>query len=323
MDKQGRALCHTPLSHFNTLLTLHLSICYPCGTHQTNVQVNLDRLTKKGPTTRKPIDPIFTIFPLEITLRPRTATTFTITGTCREPGTYRETFLLESKVGKETKFRPVLESTTVAQVVNPFLEISPREMSFGYVWEDGVEAALQKKTIALTNVSALHLHFTLKTEAPFNLSDFEFSLAPGETGEVTVEFDPLYCDDKRTHVVDKTIEIVYRRHPHREQVKLKGDIAFPNIAFETMDVNFGCILNDTTKRVQLRLHNPTKVAALFEWVWDAPVEAIVKAGTLKRRMSVKDLPLLPAQVGLHPCSPSIHCDFNLTSPCITHLYILS
>jgi len=264
--------------------------------NKTNVQANHDRLTKKGPASRKPIEPIFTIFPLEITLRPRTATTITITGTCREPGTYRETFLLESKVGKETKFRPVLESTTVAQVVNPFLEISPREMSFEYVWEDGVDATVQKKKIMLTNVSALHLHFTLKTEAPFNLSDYEYSLAPGDIGEVIVEFDPLYCDDKCTHVVDKTIEIVYRRHPHREHVKLTGDIAFPNISFETMDVNFGCILNDTTKRVQIRLHNPTKVPSIFEWVWDAPVEPMVKAGTLKRRTSSKDMPLLPAQV---------------------------
>ena len=240
------------------------------------MQANLERLSKKGPTTRKPIDPIFTIFPLEITLRPRTATTFTVTGTCRDPGAYRETFLLESKVGKETKFRPVLESTTVVQVVNPFLDISPREMRFEYVWEDGVEAVVQKKKIMLTNVSALHLNFTLKTEAPFNLSEYEFSLAPGDTGEVIVEFDPLYSDDKRTHVIDKTIEVVYRRHPHREYVKLKGEIAFPNISFETMDVNFGCILNDTTKRVQVRLQNPTKVPAIFEWVWDAPVEPMVR-----------------------------------------------
>ena len=271
-------------------------------------------MTKKGPATRKPIDPIFTIFPLEITLRPRTATTFTITGTCREPGTYRETFLLESKVGKETKFRPVLESTAVAQVVNPFLEISAREVYFEYVWEEGVEATVQKKKISLTNVSALHLNFTLKTEAPFNLSDFEFSLAPGDTAEVTVEFDPLYGEDKRTHVVDKTIEVVYRRHPHREHVKLKGDIAFPNIAFETMDINFGCILNDTTKRVQIKLHNPTKVATAFEWMWEAPVEPIVKAGTLKRKASAKDLPLLPDQVSCPRDNPLIAPHINPETP---------
>ena len=232
--------------------------------NKTNVEDNLLRVTKKG-TSRKPLEPIFTVTPVEITLRPRTATAFVFSGSSKEPGLLREMFVLESKIGKESKFRAVIETEVKVQVVNPFLEISERELSFEYVWEQGVECVVQRQTLYLTNVSALNLNFTLRTETPFNLSDLEFSLAPGEKSEVTVEFDPIYTDDKRSHIVEKMIEIVYRRHPFREYVKLKGEIVFPNLAFETMDVNFGCILNDTSKRVKVKVTNSTRIPAAFEW----------------------------------------------------------
>ena len=221
-------------------------------------------MTKKG-TSRKPLEPIFTVSPVEITLRPRTATAFVFSGSSKEPGLLREMFVLESKIGKESKFRAVIEAEVKVQVVNPFLEISERELSFEYVWEEGVESVVQRQTLYMTNVSALNLNFTLRAETPFNLSDLEFSLAPGEKSEVTVEFDPIYTDDKRTHIVEKVIEIVYRRHPYREYVKLKGEIVFPNLSFETMDVNFGCILNDTSKRVKVKVTNSTRIPAAFEW----------------------------------------------------------
>ena len=52
-----------------------------------------------GSTVRKIVPPAFTVTPSEISLRPRTATTFTFRGNHPTPSLLREIFLLESKIG--------------------------------------------------------------------------------------------------------------------------------------------------------------------------------------------------------------------------------
>lgn len=52
-----------------------------------------------GAMVKKVIIPAFTVEPVEITLRPRTATTFTFRGNCAVPCVLKEVFVLESKIG--------------------------------------------------------------------------------------------------------------------------------------------------------------------------------------------------------------------------------
>jgi hypothetical protein len=52
-----------------------------------------------GAMVKKVVTPAFTVEPVEITLRPRTATTFTFRGNCAVPCVLREVFVLESKIG--------------------------------------------------------------------------------------------------------------------------------------------------------------------------------------------------------------------------------
>ena len=50
-------------------------------------------------SSKKSIPPVFTVTPNEITLRPRTATAFTFSGSCVTPSLLKEIFILESKIG--------------------------------------------------------------------------------------------------------------------------------------------------------------------------------------------------------------------------------
>ena len=52
-----------------------------------------------GAMVKKVVIPAFTVEPVEITLRPRTATTFTFRGNCTVPCVLKEVFVLESKIG--------------------------------------------------------------------------------------------------------------------------------------------------------------------------------------------------------------------------------
>ena len=163
-----------------------------------------------------------------------------------------------------------IESEVRCDVVHPVLEISQKEIEFSYIWTQNEEPCLQKKEINMKNISLLALNFYLKTEVPFNLSCYEFSLLPGQSAEVTLDFDPLYLGNKVSHVLEGFITVVYRSHPYREKIKVTADIMFPNLSFESQDIAFGCFLNETSKRVLVNLKNTSTIPASYYWVFEEP-----------------------------------------------------
>jgi hydrocephalus-inducing protein len=214
-----------------------------------------------------PMDPIFTVTPEEITLRPRTATTFTFKGFSATASVLKEVFILESKVGKERAFKQIAMTEVKCNVVNPLLDFSEPRMDFIYTWENGVPALVQRRGLVLRNASDISLTFVLSVENPFNLSSFEHTLQPGEKCDVMVDFDPLYKDDKQSHTVEKMLLVTYRGHPQKDSIPLTAEIIFPNLAFDLAAVAFGCVLNDSTKLIKLTATNVSKVVCTYEWMF--------------------------------------------------------
>ena len=244
-------------------------------TNQTNVEINAERAEKvknlgkeAGSSLPKhllPREPYFTVALEEITLRPRTATTFVFKGKCNTAGHIEETLVLESRVGKERVMKPIIECTVCCDVVNPLLDFNFNELNYVYKWERNVEPSVQSRELVLKNASAVPLSFVMKTEVPFNLGSFECSLKPGESTDVTVDFDPMYKDNRQSHVVESQLSINYRGHPQKDCIKLSGDIIFPNLEFETKTINFGCILNDSRKTIRVKVTNTSKAVATYDW----------------------------------------------------------
>jgi hydrocephalus-inducing protein len=172
--------------------------------------------------------------------------------------------------------RAIIESEVRCEVVNPLLEISENEINFTYVWVRNEQPSVLKKEITLRNISTIALNFYLKTETPFNLSCYDFSLQPGQAGNVTVDFDPLYQDSRTSHTLDRFLTIVYRSHPTREKIRVVSEVVFPNLAFESQEIDFGCFLNDTSKRICVRITNTSSVPAEYEWVFSEPADALGK-----------------------------------------------
>jgi hypothetical protein len=219
------------------------------------------------PKNLAPVEPLFTVTPEEITLRSRTATTFTFRGFSAIPRPLSETFILESKVGKDRYMKQIMETEVKCEVVNPLLEFSTNEVSFMHVWEKGVDAQIHKADLVLTNASSITLTFVLKTEIPFNLNTYEHTLEPGQKLDLIVEFDPLYRDDRQSHVIEKALQINYRGHPQKDSIKLLGEVVFPNLKFDLTSINFGCILNDTSKIIKLKASNSCKIDVKYEWIF--------------------------------------------------------
>jgi hydrocephalus-inducing protein len=172
--------------------------------------------------------------------------------------------------------RAIIESEVRCEVVNPLIEISEKEINFTYVWVRNEQPSVLKKEITLRNISTIALNFYLKTETPFNLSCYDFSLQPGQAGNVTVDFDPLYQDSRTSHTLDRFLTIVYRSHPTREKIRVVSEVVFPNLAFESQEIDFGCFLNDTSKRICVRITNTSSVPAEYEWVFSEPADALGK-----------------------------------------------
>eukprot|EP01041_Mallomonas_annulata_P003640 gene3640-7257_t len=232
----------------------------------------LKKLGKDGqpgfriPKDLMPVEAKFTVTPSEIVLRPRTAVAFVFKGTCTTVGRIAETFILESRIGKERDMKQIMTANVQSDVVDPLLDFSLRELNYLYKWEKNEKPnQLFKQDVTLTNKTAVNLSFMLKTEMPFNLSSWEHVLSPGQSVDVTVEFLPFYRDDKTSHFVDKLLSIVYRGHPQKDSIQLKAEVIYPNLQFDRTDITFGCVLNETTKSILVKVTNWSKVDAAFHW----------------------------------------------------------
>lgn len=255
--------------------------------NQTNLEENWNRigkskkLTKEGkkvPKSLQPVTPLFSITPLEIILKPRTAVTFVFSGFCPVATLASETFILESRVGKERVKKPIISTVVKADVVDPLLHFSESELNFHYYWEKGVEAHIQKRSITLTNKSCIVLQFVLKAEVPFNLNSWEHSLNPEQSVDIIVDFDPLYKEDSTSHLVEKQLVVNYRGHPQKDVIPLRAKISFPNLEFNKEIINFGCILNDTQKSIRLKIKNWSELDASYSWIFLEESDTVSSTG---------------------------------------------
>jgi hydrocephalus-inducing protein len=54
-------------------------------------------------------------------------------------------------------------------------------------------------------------------------------------------------------------------HPHRDMIELIGELCFPNLTFETQNLNFGSILCETTKKMNIKIQNVSEMSFSYQW----------------------------------------------------------
>jgi hypothetical protein len=232
----------------------------------------------KGPS----LEPIFVVNPPEIELPPRTHIRFHLVGMCKHKGKISERLLLETKVLKDKQSRVVFDTEVTADFMNPLLDLSVPSLNFGYTWEKDVPIKTITQPLTLMNKTPLPLDFVLKAAIPYSLDHYEHSLAPQESTTIMVEFDPGYKADRQSHKIPSALTAVYRGHPQRDNISLLGDINFPNLDFEYTVINFGCVLNDTTKTMLVKVTNSSTVDTAFSWSFVEDEEQAKSSATLKK-----------------------------------------
>ncbi|KAG2489301.1 hypothetical protein HYH03_012133 [Edaphochlamys debaryana] len=215
------------------------------------------------------IQPVFNITPDKVQLGPKEAATFTVTGNALAAGEVREQIVCLGMFGNSNKAgKRIFEPVMRADVATPLLHFSDRLLHYRYVYRKGVPIETQTRPLTIRNISPLPLTFGLRPTPPFTVDRTSWTLDLEESGTVNVTFDPNFKDDLQSVQTRTKLQIVYSDNPQRDSVDLYGDIDFPNLAFETTNIDFGSVLLDTTRRVPVRVVNSSNVDVVYTWAWD-------------------------------------------------------
>ena len=87
----------------------------------------------------------------------------------------------------------------------------------------------------------------------------------GEEKNLLVKFDPSYKNDLNNWVAEEILAIKYVEHPQVDSLHLRGEVNYPNLTFETMELDFGCILNDTEVIRYITITNCSPLVVKFRW----------------------------------------------------------
>lgn len=82
-----------------------------------------------------------------------------------------------------------------------------------------------------------------------------------------IDFDPAFKSDRKSGDLEGKLQISHYEHPHKDLIDLVGQVHFPNLLMETNLINFGSILNDTTKKMVMTMKNQSEMALNYEWTF--------------------------------------------------------
>ena len=71
--------------------------------------------------------------------------------------------------------------------------------------------------------------------------------------------------DRLSDNIGGKLTISHVGHPQKDLVQLQGEVCFPNLNIQPPQIDFGCILNDTSKKKYLTLTNISEMPVNYEW----------------------------------------------------------
>lgn len=78
-------------------------------------------------------------------------------------------------------------------------------------------------------------------------------------------FDPTYDDSLYSRQIEGTLCIKYLEHPQTDKIRLVGEVYFPNVAFESDEIRFGYILNQTEITRPVLMTNTSPLPVRYRW----------------------------------------------------------
>ncbi|XP_033896012.3 hydrocephalus-inducing protein-like [Acipenser ruthenus] len=226
-------------------------------------------------TVPEPPSPVFKLHPLRTELHPGQSVDMVLEGSSDTPKVVKETLICQAIIGKQSGKERIMKVDVTCEFIAPVLDISNKQLSFCV--EKGPTNVLvpQYKSVLLKNVSSLPLNMQMTLEEPFSICDKQgdlslstsktLMLSVGEEVELWVQFEPSYRKDCYSWVAEECLVFQYLEHPQKDYISLHGEVHFPNLHFSSMEVNFGCILNDTEVLRTVDMSNCSPLLVKYRW----------------------------------------------------------
>ena len=221
------------------------------------------------PSTKKAEEaeptPTFSIFPETRMLPKKSGSMFQFRAVSTKKGKISETFILQSVVEGDRKPTKIHEVVVSGEFMNPKLTFDMTNIEFVYDWVKGVKPDKISQNIGITCDSVLPTKFKLIIEKPFAIYPDNFELSAYKKVTARLDFDPTYNTAKLTCSEKRQLKVKHSKHPFPEAIDVVGIFNFPNLELETHEINFGAVLNDTSKKVVMRMKNVSKMNVEYQW----------------------------------------------------------
>jgi len=197
---------------------------------------------------------VFSVVPESMVLNPKMGYKVQFRANSANVGKVLENWECQAAMGGDRKPKAAFSTNVMGEFITPSLGFSEPRLSFRYLWEKGVASMPITKTLSLANDGPLPTTVTLRIDPPFS------------------------CAAER---------LTLTNHPHRDVVHLQGEVCFPNLQILPPSIDFGCILNDTSKRKYLVLTNVSEMPVNYEWSFleeeGASLNAVQEEDEARRR----------------------------------------
>ncbi|XP_060537492.1 hydrocephalus-inducing protein homolog isoform X5 [Pantherophis guttatus] len=247
----------------------------PFRQHNTLPAISTNTKSQAIPSKTESQGPVFKLQPLRMELTPGKSMDMVLEGSSEVPKLVKERLLCHAIIGKQSGKECIMKIDVTCEFIAPVLQISSKAVTFRVEKNPSDILTAQYKPLSLKNVSSLPLRVVLSLQEPFALCDANHKMIPapeqplkmdiGGIHHLSVRFNPFYRDDLCSRVSEEVLVLRYLEHPHVDYVDLRGEVHFPNLHFQTMDLNFGCILNDTEVIRDISMSNCSPLLIKYRW----------------------------------------------------------
>jgi len=208
---------------------------------------------------------VFSIIPDQILLNPKMGIMIQVRANSTTVGKIVESWLCNVTSGGDRKPKVAYNASIQGDFITPQLNFSEAKLFFKYLWEKGVPSMPIQKTLQITNGGPLPTTMNLLIDPPFSCATEKLSLQPASSDSVLIKFDPGMKQDRLSDNIAGKFTISHSGHPQKDIVQLQGEVCFPNLNILPPNIDFGCILNDTSKKKYLTLTNISEMPVNYEW----------------------------------------------------------
>ncbi|XP_073081517.1 hydrocephalus-inducing protein homolog [Manis javanica] len=247
-----------------------------------------DKLSKKGLAKNRPAKnqpqpqgsqgsqgPVFQLHPFKMEIHPGQTIAVILEGYSATPRIVKERLVCHAIIGAQKRKSLVLTVNIICEFIAPLIQLSTKQLVYRLEKKPNSILEPDYQPLVVKNISTLPVSMLLSASGPFFVCETDKSLLPltpepikleiGGEKNLLVKFDPYYRNDLNNWTAEEILAIKYVEHPQVDSLALRGEVHYPNLGFETMELDFGCILNDTEVIRYITVTNYSPLIVKFRW----------------------------------------------------------